>query len=188
MQIDQKKKIVTQRPRTETKQKKIVQPNKKIKLKQKKEIEIERRIIIYQDWIDVYHFFFLLRISVAIFFLRPKVDVILVFPVGFVTQEKVSLFFFFYCIKGSSEEVGQRLKFLKKTLKKFSFLGLEINFCFSKKYAKASSGQSWQQIVCFFLLFGFYCGMDRTCSTNSPSRHPASSLALFSFFHFIRRF
>lgn len=33
-----------------------------------------------------------------------------------------------------------------------------------------------------------YEGMARTCSTKSPSRQPESNLALFSFFHFIRRF
>ena len=36
--------------------------------------------------------------------------------------------------------------------------------------------------------FSVYWGIARTCSTKSPSRQPASSLALFSFFHFMRRF
>lgn len=77
----------------------------------------------------MYIIFFFFYVFLLPFFLRPKVDVILVFPVGFVTQEKVS---FFYCIKGSSEEVGQRLNLKKKTLKKFSFFGLEIIFVFQK--------------------------------------------------------
>jgi hypothetical protein len=88
----------------------------------------------------MYIIFFFFYVFLLPFFLRPKVDVILVFPVGFVTQEKVS---FFLLYKRFFRGGGSKVEFLKKDLKEIFLFGPRNYFCFSKKYAKASSGQSW---------------------------------------------
>lgn len=138
----------------------------------------------------MYIIVFYLRISVSSGQIRPTY-----FPVGF--EKGISFFLLLYKRFFSLRRwEGQRLKTKIGHKKCLPFFGLKT---FSLFLCTRSSLLDRVQFFVSFhliflktkkkkLLFGFYCGMERTCSTKSPSKHPASSLALFSFFHFIRRF
>lgn len=97
----------------------------------------------------------------------------------------------FFCLAKYTDRPKRKIKRCGENVKTTYRTGFDVYHLRISVLVDSVGGSSWPSSKVQrprSLGLESYWGMAKTCSTKSPSKHPASNLALFSFFHFIRRF